>query len=120
MKASTFFIGLATGTVAAAITVLYSTPKSGSELRTSVKNASTDLKESFNDVKEKVNKLNGSVANLAKEAKDTVPDAVNGLKQSFEKWQEVTEPNKKRLEKELSAIQDALDSLEKSIIAQQK
>ena len=51
MKASTFFLGLATGTVAAAITVLYSTPKSGSELRTTVKSASTDLKEMFNDVK---------------------------------------------------------------------
>jgi gas vesicle protein len=55
MKASTFFLGLATGTVAAAITVLYSTPKSGSEIRTSVKSASTDFKETFGDIKQKVN-----------------------------------------------------------------
>ena len=29
MKASTFFLGLAAGSVAAAVTVLYSTPQSG-------------------------------------------------------------------------------------------
>ena len=32
MKASTFFLGLAAGSVAAAVTVLYSTPQSGNEL----------------------------------------------------------------------------------------
>lgn len=120
MKASTFLLGLATGTVAAAITVLYSTPQSGSELRTTVKDASTDLKELFSDVKEKVNNLKGSISNLTKEAKETVPGAVGGLKQSLENWQESTEPNKKRLEKELSAIQAALENLEQSIAAQQK
>lgn len=120
MRASTFFLGLATGAVAAAVTVLYSTPQSGNEFRSSVKNASTDLKETFNDAKEKISKLNGSVANLAKEVKDGIPETVDGLKQSFENWQEATEPNKKRLEKELAAIQEALDSLEQSIIAQQK
>ena len=79
MKASTFFLGLATGTVAAAITVLYSTPKSGSEIRTSVKSASTDLKEKFKDVKEKVNNLKTRFK-FTKEAKETVPDAVEGHK----------------------------------------
>ena len=120
MKASTFFLGLATGTVAAAVTVLYSTPKSGSEFRTTVKGASTDLKEMFNDVKLKVNNLKGSVSTLTKEAKETVPGAVEGIKQSFGKWQETTEPNKSRLEKELSAIQEALENLEQSIAAHQK
>ena len=67
-----------------------------------------------------MNTLNGSVANLAKEAKETIPEAVDGLKHSFENWQDATEPNKKRLEKELSAIQNALDSLEQSIVAHQK
>lgn len=117
MKASTFFLGLATGTVAAAITVLYSTPKSGSEIRTSVKNASADWKDTFSDIKVKVNKLKGSVSNLSKEQ---IPEAIDGIKQSFGQRSDSAEPTKKRLEKELTAIQDALDSLEKSIIAHQK
>ncbi len=120
MKASTFFIGLATGTVAAAITVLYSTPKSGSEFRTSVKSASTDLKEMLGDVKEKVSNLKDSVSDLTKEAKETIPGTVGDVKQSFEKWQQATEPNRQHMEQELSAIQAALEKLEQSITAQQK
>jgi len=120
LKASTFFLGLATGTAAAAITVLYSTPKSGSEIRTSVKTASSDLKDSFGDIKQKVNHLKNSITKLSKEAKETVPGAALGIKQSFENWQQSTEPNRKRLEQELSAIQEAIESLEQTIAAHQK
>lgn len=120
MKASTFFIGLATGTVAAAITVLYSTPKSGSEFRTSVKSASSDLKEMLGEVKEKVSNLKDSVSDLTENAKETIPEAVGDVKESFEKWQQATEPNRKRMEKELSAIQTALEKLEQSIATHQK
>ncbi|AOV06885.1 YtxH domain-containing protein [Sporosarcina ureilytica] len=120
MKASTFFLGLATGAVAAAVTVLYSTPKSGNEIRSTVKNASSDWKGTFNDIKVKVNNLKGSVADLAQDAKEQVPEAIDGLKQSFDKWQGSKLPTEKRLERDLTAIQDALDSLEKSIIAHQK
>lgn len=120
MKASTFLLGLATGTTAAAITVLYSTPKSGSELRLTVKNASIDFKEKFEDISKKLSSLKGSISNLTKEAKETIPDAVNGLKQSFGNWQQATEPNRNHLETELAAIQEALENLEQTIAAQQK
>nr|WP_316046158.1 YtxH domain-containing protein [Planococcus glaciei] len=53
MKASTFFIGLATGLAAGAAATLFSTPQSGKELRSSVKTASTDWKEKLSDVKRK-------------------------------------------------------------------
>lgn len=120
MKASTFFIGLAAGTVAAAVTVLYSTPQSGSEMRTSVKSASLDVKEMLKDVQDKISDLKVSVSKLTKEAKETVPGAVKGVKNSIEHWQITTEPNKDRMEEELSAIQVAIENLEKTIAAQQK
>lgn len=120
MKASTFLIGLATGSIAAAITVLYSTPQSGSELRTSVKSASTDMKAKFKDVKNKVADLKESVSHLTKEAKLTVPATIDDMKGSIEEWQQLTEPNKARLETEIAAIQTALEELEKTIAAQQK
>ena len=120
MKASTFFIGLATGTVVAAITVFYSTPQSGSELRTSAKSTSTDMKEIFLDLKEKTSELIGSISILTKEARETIPGAVEGIRKSITKWQQATEPNKNRMETELSAIQKAIENLEKTISAQQK
>lgn len=120
MKTSTFFIGLTTGAIAAAVTVLYSTPQSGNELRTTVKSASTEMKEKCSVVNEKLNSLKRSISKLTKEAKETVPEAVSGLKDSFDFWQKSTDPNRIRLEQELSAIEDALKSLELSIANEQK
>ena len=120
MKASTFFLGLTAGTVAAAVTVLFSTPKSGSELRTSVKSASSDMKEMFKDLKGKVDDLKQSISQLKREAKETLPVAVEGIKDSVDNWQQSTEFNKERMEEEIAAIQTALEELEQTIAAQQK
>ena len=120
MKASTFFIGLVAGSVAAAVTVLYSTPQSGSQLRTSVKDASSDMKFLFKDVKVKVDDLKESISHLTKEAKETVPTAIDGIKDSVEEWQQSTESNRERMEKEIAAIQTALEELERNIATQQK
>ncbi|WP_438312549.1 YtxH domain-containing protein [Sporosarcina sp. FA9] len=120
MKTSTFFIGLAVGTVAAAVTVLYSTPKSGSELRTSVKSASTDMRELLLDAKEKINDLKVSITKLTVEAKKTVPGAIDEIKESIVDWTEASEPNKQRMEKELFEIRTAIEKLEELITPQQK
>ncbi|PIC63106.1 hypothetical protein CSV79_13535 [Sporosarcina sp. P13] len=114
MKASTFFIGLAAGAVTSAIAVLYSTPQPGSELRSSVKSASLEMKDKLKDVKGKVADLKESVTDLSEEAKEIVPETVQGMKDSVEDWKRSAQHNKKRLEKEISAIQTALEDLEKS------
>ncbi|MBE1554904.1 YtxH domain-containing protein [Sporosarcina limicola] len=115
MRISTFFLGLVTGSVAAAVTVIYSTPQSGSELRSSVKSASTDMKGKFGEVKVKIAELKESITHMTKEAKENVPIAVEGIKDSIQHWQQSTEPIKERMEKEIAAIQTALEKLEKSI-----
>ncbi|MFS0577222.1 YtxH domain-containing protein [Sporosarcina sp. 179-K 3D1 HS] len=120
MKTSTFLIGLATGAVGAAITVLFSTPQSGSEMRTSVKNASTDIKEKFTDVKEKLDNLKDSLRHLKKEAKETIPETVEEMKDAVSDWQQATLPNRARMEQEIADIQSAIEELERSIAAQQK
>ena len=120
MKASTFFIGLAAGSVAAAVTVLYSTPQSGSQLRTSVRDASSDMKFMFKDVKVKVDDLKESISHLTKEARETVPPTIDGIKGSVDQWQQSTESNRERMEKEIAAIQTAIEELEQNFVKQQK
>ena len=82
MKASTFFLGLVAGSVAAAVTVLFSTPQSGNELRKTIKNASTDMKDKFNDVKVCVDDLKESISHLTQETKESIPVAIEGIKGS--------------------------------------
>ena len=120
MKASTFFLGLVAGSVAAAVTVLYSAPQSGNELRKTVKNATTDLKVKCQDVQGCIDDLKNSISHLTQEAKEAIPVAIEGIKGSVEQWQRATEPNKERMDKEIAAIQKALEELEQSLAAQQK
>lgn len=120
MKASTFFLGLATGLAAGAAATLFSTPQSGKELRTSVKTTSSDWKEKLADVKEKVNGLKESIATLSAEAKTQFPAAADGLKASMENWQEGTAPAKEHLQLEILAIQNSIEELQNAITKDKK
>ncbi|WP_017379238.1 YtxH domain-containing protein [Paenisporosarcina sp. TG-14] len=120
MKASTFFIGLVTGVVAGTATVLFSTPQSGSDLRSNFKTASSDWKEKLSEVKFQISDLKESIAGLSKEAKTKVPQTIDDLKQSVQEWQTKTGPIQENLQTEITSIQKALEELEKSLARNQK
>lgn len=117
MKTSTFLLGLTTGAIAAAVTVLYSTPKSGSELRHSVKTSSANWNEKLAALRNKMSSLRGSLSNLSQEQ---LPVAVDYVKKSVNQLKETADPSKKRFEEELVAIQESLDRLEESILTNSK
>merc|ERR1739845_25137 len=101
MKVSNFFAGLGAGLVAGAVTAILSAPKSGEELRTSIKSSGSELKESIN--------------HLTEESKTQVPEAVDGLKASLQSWQEDTAPAKEHLQLEIKAIQNSIEQLQAAI-----
>ncbi|ANU11637.1 hypothetical protein A1A1_16098 [Planococcus antarcticus DSM 14505] len=120
MKASRFFLGLATGLAAGAATALFSAPQSGQEFRTTVKSTSSEWKEYLNDLKEKVNGLKESITLLTEEAKSQLPEVVDGLKASLETWTESTAPAKEHLQLEIMAIQNAIEELQNTISKDKK
>lgn len=120
MKASRFFLGLATGLTAGAAAALFSAPQSGEEFRTNMKSTSAEWKEYLNELKEKVNNLKESVNHLTEEAKSQLPEAVDGLKASLETWTESTAPAKEHLQLEIMAIQNSIEELQKTISKNKK
>ncbi|MDQ0430235.1 gas vesicle protein [Planomicrobium stackebrandtii] len=120
MKASRFFLGLATGLAAGAATALFSAPQSGQEFRTTMKSTSSEWKEYLNELKEKVNGLKESINHLTEEAKAQLPEAVDGLKASLETWTESTAPAKEHLQLEIMAIQNAIEELQNTISKDKK
>lgn len=120
MKASKFFIGLVTGVIAGTAAVLFSTPQSGSDLRSNFKTASTDWKDKLSEVKFQISDLKESIAGLSKEAKTKVPQTIDDLKQSVQEWQTKTGPIQENLQTEITSIQKALEELEKSLARNQK
>jgi gas vesicle protein len=120
MKASTFFVGLATGATVGAVVTLFSTPQSGSELRSSVRTASTDMKGKLSEVKVKLADLKDSIANLTKESKEQIPEIIEGVTTSIQTWKTETSPIQERLQNEISAIQSSIEQLERTISKQPK
>ncbi|MBT2571857.1 YtxH domain-containing protein [Planococcus sp. ISL-110] len=120
MKASRFFLGLATGVAVGAATALFSAPQSGQEFRTTVKSTSSEWKEYLNELKVKVNGLKESVNHLTEEAKSQLPEAVDGLKASLETWTESTAPAKEHLQLEIMAIQNAIEELQNTLSKDKK
>lgn len=115
MKATHFLLGIATGAIAGATTVLLSTPQSGGELRSSIKSTSLDFKDKLSDVKLQIQKLKNSVSLLSKETKEVVPDAIDDLKKSFAEWKSETAPIQQLLQTEIHSIQQAIEELEKTL-----
>lgn len=120
MKASRFFLGLATGLAAGAATALFSAPQSGQDFRTSVKSTSSEWKEHLNELKVKVNGLKESINHLTEEAKSQLPETVEGLKSSLETWTESTAPAKEHLQLEIMAIQNAIEELQNTLSKDKK
>ena len=120
MKASTFLVGLGAGLLAGSATVLFSTPQSGTEMRTNVKNVSADWKDKLSEVKFQLSDLKQSISKLTKESKTQVPQTIDELKKSVQKWQTETAPIQENLQNEIASIQMAMEELEKSLAKHQK
>ena len=120
MRASRFFLGLATGLAAGAATALFSAPQSGQDFRTLVKSTSSEWKEYLNELKVKGNGLKESINHLTEEAKSQLPETVEGLKSSLENWTESTAPAKEHLQLEIMAIQNAIEELQNTLSKDKK
>ena len=115
MKVTNFFAGLGAGLIAGAVTAILSTPKSGEEMRTSIKSSGSEWKESMNELKARINELKESINHLTEESKTQVPEAMDGLKASLQSWQEDTAPAKEHLQLEIKAIQNSIEQLQAAI-----
>ncbi|MBT2583747.1 YtxH domain-containing protein [Planococcus sp. ISL-109] len=115
MKVSNFFAGLAAGLAAGAATAILSAPKSGKDMRSSIKSSGSEWKHSMNELKARINELKESINLLTEESKTQVPEAVDGLKASLQSWQEETAPAKEHLQLEIQAIQNSIEQLQATI-----
>lgn len=115
MKVSNLLLGIATGAIVGASTVLLSTPQSGGELRSSLKSTSLDFKDKLSDVKLQIQDLKNSISKLTKDSKVVVPETIEGLKASITEWKEETGPLQEQLQAEINSIQQAIEELEKTL-----
>lgn len=115
MKVTQCLFGIAVGALASASAVLLSTPKSGREVRSSLKSTLTDYQEQFSDVKIQLQDLKNTLGNLTKESKEVIPETMEAMKESITEWQNETAPIQHQLQAEIISIQLAMEKLEHSL-----
>ncbi|TQR19047.1 YtxH domain-containing protein [Psychrobacillus vulpis] len=120
MKTTHFILGILTGAVVGASTVLLSTPQSGGEFRSTLKSTSLDVRDKVSDVKQQLQQLKNSITLLGKESKEVIPQTIDELKSSVAQWQNETAPIQEQLQAEITSIQQAVEELERTLPKPQK
>lgn len=115
MNVKTLSTGIIVGVVAGAVATLLSTPKSGQELRGSIKDTKDNWSEHVLEIQMNIQQIRESIQQVSKEGKETVSSVASELKESISQWKKSADPNIENLQEEIAAIQAAMEELEKSI-----
>lgn len=115
MKLAPLFCGIATGLLVGASTVLMTTPKSGLEVRSSLKSTSNDFRDKLSDIKVQLADVKQAINNLTNSSKEVVPSTIEGIKSSIDQWKTETAPLQEHLQQEIASIQEAMAELESKL-----
>ena len=115
MKVTSFLAGFLVGGVAASISTLLTTPKSGEETRISLKETKDVWLKQLVEVKNNLKELQELLATTSTEGIGTVKSFISDLKIAVSHWQKEIQPHQKELQKELEAIELSMQELESEI-----
>lgn len=121
MNVKPFIIGIGTGLIAGAATVLLTTPQSGKDLQVSLKDRKTATDNIKKEFQSRIETIKQSIESIKQEVQETVPSVVEELKESVSKFQEDSASNQQQLQihiedlqKTANDIASEMESLKKS------
>lgn len=115
MSTKSLFYGVLIGTVIGGVSVLLSTPSSGKEFRRTLKTNQKNITASLSQVVTDGKSLTEQVSKSTSLALNTITNVSGDVIQSLNQWKHDIEGNQKNIQKELSAIESALENLEKAV-----
>jgi gas vesicle protein len=116
-KGNSFMFGVVVGGIIGGITVLFSAPKSGVELRTSIKENSKDLSEKLHFLKIEAKDFLQLLDQSTKEGKEVVKAFAEDVQKTITTWKKEIEPHQISIQREIKEIEDTLNQLEKALQA---
>ncbi|CEA03025.1 YtxH-like protein [Metalysinibacillus saudimassiliensis] len=115
MKAKNFLLGVTAGVVGGMAVAAFIAPQSGNDLRTTLKSNTTNLKARIAETRDEVNHVKASITTLTSVAKNNIPQIVNELKETIQRFQKEIEPNTTHLQQEIGSLQQSIGEIEKNI-----
>lgn len=120
MNVKSLLFGLSTGIVAGAVTVLFTTPQSGNQLKLAL----TERKETTLDVKnefqQRIQTIKDSIETIKNEIKETVPSVVEDLKESVTTFQEETASSQVKIQDHIANLEQIGSEITSEIETLQK
>ncbi|TFB22088.1 YtxH domain-containing protein [Filobacillus milosensis] len=108
-------LGVFFGSVVGASVSLLTTPNSGEELRTKVKDQSDRLRDIAQQIREDGLDLKNQLSKTSKEGAALLRDLSEDIKVSVESWKETIEPHQENLQEHLRQIEESIKELEDKV-----
>ncbi|GEL78388.1 YtxH domain-containing protein [Tenuibacillus multivorans] len=105
-------LGVLFGSVVGASVSLLTTPSSGEELRSKVKDQSTRLRDLAQQIREDGLDLKNQLFKTSKEGAALLKDISQDIQTSIESWKETIEPHQENLQEHLQQIEESIKELE--------
>ncbi|WP_010093716.1 YtxH domain-containing protein [Ornithinibacillus scapharcae] len=110
-------LGVLFGAAVGAAATLLTTPTSGKDLRTKVKDQSIEWKELLENLKQDGLRLKNQIAATSKEGVSLMKDLTHEMKNSIVEWKESVEPHQQNIHQYLEQIESSLKDLEEKVNA---
>ncbi|RPF52025.1 YtxH domain-containing protein [Aquisalibacillus elongatus] len=105
-------LGVLFGSAVGASVSLLTTPSSGEELRSKVKDQSDRLRDIAQQIREDGLDLKNQLSKTSKEGAALLKDLSQDIKTSIESWKETIEPHQENLQEHLRQIEESIKELE--------
>ncbi len=115
MKANSLVIGFISGFAVAGVGVLLSTPASGKEIRTNLKETKDETALLLKDVQKAVIQLKNDCISAANISKEQVNLFVKDVKELIREWNEDTTQHTKAIQVHIQDVETAINELEAAI-----
>lgn len=115
MKAKSLLIGFISGFTVAGVSVLFSTPNSGKELRLQLKQSKDETMDLLQNVKRSIVQLKEECVSATTVSKTQIQDYVKGVKEALEEWKQDSQAHTNAIKGQINDVEVAIQELETAI-----
>jgi len=115
MRAKPFLVGLSAGVIGGITAILFTTPQSGKQLRSSVVQNSKIAKSNLEEIKHHTMSVKDSILTLKNEVKNNIPQIMNEFKTSISSFSQEIEPDTVKLKEEIDGLQKSIIEIENNL-----
>ncbi|MFE8696280.1 YtxH domain-containing protein [Cytobacillus sp. FJAT-53684] len=118
MKAKSLLFGFMVGAAAAGISTLLTAPASGRDTLRCMQQRKENLQNQISELNHKLIQLKDTAITASKEGRKGITAFSSDVTHSIKNWKQEILPHQQELQKELQAIESALQELEKNLNGQ--